>query len=590
MTSPIASEAMFSSFDGTELFYRAWLPPRHVDKALFIFHRGHEHSGRVQELVQKLSLEDFAIFAWDQRGHGRSPGDRGYADSLSVFVRDIDSFVRHATAVHGIPIENVVVLGHSVAGVLVTQWVHDYAPRVRAMILATPAFRVKLYMPFALTGLRIWQWAARRFEWQTPFIRSYVRGKHLTHDKHEAEQYDNDPLISKQIAVNILIDLFESSRRMLADAGAIVTPTLLLSARADWVVKNEPQRRFFERISTTVRNVAVYRGFYHSIFHESERDRPVADVRAFIERAFRHPVDRTSLVEADKTGFTYEEYQWLSAGLPMLSPKRWIYAAQRFLMRKLGTTSDGVAIGWRHGFDSGQSLDYVYRNRPSGTGSVGRLIDQAYLDSVGWKGIRMRKVHLEELLRDSVGVLAAEREADAGPLRLADIAGGPGRYLIDFVRSLEGTPVDVTVRDWSITALEEGRLAAESYGLSSIRYEHGDAFDTESVASLGPLDIGIVSGLYELFPENGRVLASLRGLAQAIRSGGYLLYTNQPWHPQLEMIREVLMNRNGDPWIMRRRTQAEMDELVRTAGFEKLTMRIDPYGIFTVSLARKLSA
>ena len=62
---------------------------------------------------------------------------------------------------------------------------------------------------------------------------------------------------------------------------------------------------------------------------------------------------------------------------------------------------------------------------------------------------------------------------------------------------------------------------------------------------------------------------SLRGLADAVEPGGYLIYTNQPWHPQVEFIARVLTNREGKPWIMRRRTQAEMDELVRAAGFEK---------------------
>ena len=38
---------------------------------------------------------------------------------------------------------------------------------------------------------------------------------------------------------------------------------------------------------------------------------------------------------------------------------------------------------------------------------------------------------------------------------------------------------------------------------------------------------------------------------------------------------------------MRRRSQAEMDELVQTAGFAKLSQEIDPWGIFTVSLARR---
>src|SRR5260370_27637861 len=86
------------------------------------------------------------------------------------------------------------------------------------------------------------------------------------------------------------------------------------------------------------------------------------------------------------------------------------------------------------------------------------------------------------------------------------------------------------------------------------------------------------------------VFRSLQGLAGALEDDGYLIYTNQPWHPQLEMIARVLTNRDGKPWVMRCRPQAEMDELVRNAGFEKLEMLIDADGIFTVSLARKLAA
>jgi hypothetical protein len=41
---------------------------------------------------------------------------------------------------------------------------------------------------------------------------------------------------------------------------------------------------------------------------------------------------------------------------------------------------------------------------------------------------------------------------------------------------------------------------------------------------------------------------------------------------------------------MRRRTQAEMDQLVAAAGFQKVEQRIDEWGIFTVGLARRIRA
>ena len=76
--------------------------------------------------------------------------------------------------------------------------------------------------------------------------------------------------------------------------------------------------------------------------------------------------------------------------------------------------------------------------------------------------------------------------------------------------------------------------------------------------------------------------------ADAIAPGGFLVYTCQPWHPQLELIaRALTSHRGGAAWVMRRRTQGEMDQLVETAGFRKVAQRIDEWGIFTVSLAER---
>ena len=97
----------------------------------------------------------------------------------------------------------------------------------------------------------------------------------------------------------------------------------------------------------------------------------------------------------------------------------------------------------------------------------------------------------------------------------------------------------------------------------------------------------MISGLYELFPENALLRESLKGLADATEPGGYLIYTGQPWHPQLEMIARTLSShRDHKPWIMRRRTQAELDQLVEAAGFRKMDQLTDDWGIFTVSLAQ----
>jgi SAM-dependent methyltransferase len=366
----------------------------------------------------------------------------------------------------------------------------------------------------------------------------------------------------------------------MADAGAISVPTLMLGAGADWVVKVSAQRKFFDRLSSPVKRMEVFPGFYHAVFHETDRLRLIACVREFILERFAQPPSQPSLLDADQRGYTKDEYDRLRR------PGGLSYALTRWGMKTLGRLSRGIRLGWESGFDSGVTLDYVYENRPQGITPLGRAMDRSYLNSIGWRGIRQRRVHLQRLLRDTM-----ERTHAAGrEVRILDIASGPGRYVLETIHAMSHLPTSATLRDYKQENLAAARRLAEELGLSHVNIVHGDAFDRASLAAVSPRPtIAIVSGLYELFPENEPVLRSLRGLADAVEPGGHLIYTNQPWHPQVEFIARVLTNREGQPWIMRRRTQAEMDELVRAAGFEKLSQEIDPWGIFTVSVARRVS-
>src|SRR5688572_29523456 len=281
-------EQSIQSSDNADIFYRAWLPDdttARPTKAILLFHRGHEHSGRWQATIDALRLdEDFAVFAWDQRGHGRSDGERGCAESVATVAKDADVFARHVCATYDIEMENVVVIAHSVGAVIAAAWVHDFAPRIRAMILAAPALRVKLYVPLAIPSLRLINKLRPR-----AFVKSFVKAKMLTHDPAEARAYNEDPLIFRQIAVNVLLDLHDTATRLIADAAAITVPTLILAASDDWIVKLGAQREFFRRLGSPIKQFDVLPGFYHAIFHERDRKTAIDRIRRFIDDSFARP-------------------------------------------------------------------------------------------------------------------------------------------------------------------------------------------------------------------------------------------------------------------------------------------------------------
>ena len=111
------SENWFESADGVNLFYRHWPAPTDGgERAIILFHRGHEQSGRLQHLVDQLGFEDFAVFAWDARG---------YAESFGQLEKDVDCFVKHVCLYYRIPAEILTILAQSVGSVIVAAGVRD---------------------------------------------------------------------------------------------------------------------------------------------------------------------------------------------------------------------------------------------------------------------------------------------------------------------------------------------------------------------------------------------------------------------------------------------------------------------------------
>jgi alpha-beta hydrolase superfamily lysophospholipase len=234
-------ERRFRAADGTELFYRFWPAQSATPQgAVVLFHRGHEHGGRMAHLADELDLPDFAIFAWDARGHGRSRGEVGNSASLATSVRDVQDFVDHIAATYEIAAKDIAIIAQSVGAVLVAAWAHDYAPPIRCLVLASPAFKVKPYVPFARSLLKLRYALFGHF-----FVNSYVKARFLTHDPDRVASYEADPLITRPIAVNILLQLYEAGARIVDDARAIVVPTQLLISGADWVVQNKIKNRFY---------------------------------------------------------------------------------------------------------------------------------------------------------------------------------------------------------------------------------------------------------------------------------------------------------------------------------------------------------
>ena len=162
-------------------------------------------------------------------------------------------------------------------------WVHDYAPPIRGLVLATPAFRVKLYVPGAVRSVAYPGEASR-----LRFRQELRQGEPVdARSRRRPNGTRSDALIFRQIAVNMLLDLHDTStaprgrRRRHSHADVDARRRSRLGREAG-------------RTTAVLRRALVARqgdarlpGFFHAIFHERDRQGPIGKMREFIAGAIR---------------------------------------------------------------------------------------------------------------------------------------------------------------------------------------------------------------------------------------------------------------------------------------------------------------
>ncbi|MGG7551762.1 bifunctional alpha/beta hydrolase/class I SAM-dependent methyltransferase [Chryseobacterium arthrosphaerae] len=553
----------FKSFDNSEIFYREW-NYQHHHKSIIMIHRGHEHSERLNDIAEAFRFSKYNIFAFDLRGHGytKTPTSSVFMD----YVRDLDAFSKFLYSQYHVNSTDIFVLANSIGGVVASAWAHDFAPRIAGMALLAPAFKINLIVPLANEMITLGTKLKKGL-----IIKSYVKSTMLTHDPEQQKAYDTDPLISRSIDAELLIDLAKAGKRLVEDAEAIDTPTLILAAEKDHVVFNKEQKTFHDKLDTDLKKYEVLPGFFHGILFDTGKEKVYDKIAEFAEKCFSRTPKPHSL-SPDR--FSVKEYQDLQNNVG----NNLNFKFQKFSLGKIGKLSNGMAIGLKYGFDSGASLDYVYRNQPEGKLGFGKMMDKNYLNAIGWKGIRIRKQHLLQLLEQNIQTLKQQGRK----IRILDIAGGTGNYLFDIKEKYPDA--EIVINEFVTSNIEIGEKVIREKGYQQIRFTNFDCFDPETYKKLNiEPNITIVSGILELFGDNEMASRAIQGISSISEKNAYLVYTGQPWHPQLQMIAYVLNNHQNKDWIMRRRSQKELDGIMIFNSVQKENMLIDDFGIFTVS-------
>jgi alpha-beta hydrolase superfamily lysophospholipase len=263
---------------GIDLYGQGWLPETAPRAVIVVSHGLAEHGGRYEALAAELVQRDYAVYAVDHRGHGRSSGPRANIDRFSHLVSDFCAFTGRCARQHlDTP---VFMLGHSMGGAVAFASALRLQDTLRGLVLSAPALATdQKVSPLQEMFLRLLSVVAPN----TGALA--LPANAVSRDPSVVARYEGDPLVHhKAIPARTLVELLGAMRDFPAKAPQLRLHTLVLHGTADKLVPLAATRPVYQAFGTRDRIVKLYDGLYHEVFNEPERERVTADLFRWLER------------------------------------------------------------------------------------------------------------------------------------------------------------------------------------------------------------------------------------------------------------------------------------------------------------------
>lgn len=270
-------EGSFSSAGGAKLYYQRWVPDGQMSAALAIVHGLGEHSGRYGNLVSYFVPRGYGLWAFDLRGHGRTPGLKGHLDDWSEIRADVGRFLDLIREQE--PSVPVFLFGHSLGGLAVLDFSIDLTEGVRGIVASAPALDT--------SGLSAAKVAIARMLssiWPKLRLATGLDVSGLSRDQAVVDAYVNDPLVHDKASARFGGESIKAISRTLDNAGRVALPLLVIKGAADWVVPIASTEVFFERVGSLDKTFIKYEDGYHEPHNDIEKEQVFTDVLAWLEQ------------------------------------------------------------------------------------------------------------------------------------------------------------------------------------------------------------------------------------------------------------------------------------------------------------------
>jgi acylglycerol lipase len=270
------SEGQFKGAGGLNLYYRCWLPDGEPKAILIIVHGLGEHIGRYVNLVDYLVPRGYAVYGYDQRGHGKSEGVKGYVDRFSDFVDDLNLFFKLVQSRHDSI--KTFLMGHSMGSTVAASYTILHQEEFNGLILTGTL----LTTPASVNAGTIL--AARLLSMILPAVGLYViDAEAISRDKSVVSAYVNDPLVYRgKIRARLGVEIIKGMKTTKQQISRIKLPILVMHGSADLLSNPKDSEMLCKEASSEDKTLKLYEGYYHEIFNEQGHEQVLADIESWL--------------------------------------------------------------------------------------------------------------------------------------------------------------------------------------------------------------------------------------------------------------------------------------------------------------------
>lgn len=269
-------ESTFPSQDNLELYYQAWRPDTEPKATLIIVHGLGEHSGRYMNLVNPLVADGYAVYAFDNRGHGRSLGKRGYVNQFDEYRQDVLVFQELVQEREGK--RPLFIIGHSLGGLITLYTLLHDSSGYTGTIISAPALDTGGVSALLMAASKILSKLKPDLS-----VATGLDATGISRDPDVVAAYQADPLVHGVGTPRLAVESPAAMAWCKEHASNLQIPILMIHGTADRLTSPVASHAFFDKLTTPDKTYISYDDGYHESLNDIHHQQVAADIQNWLD-------------------------------------------------------------------------------------------------------------------------------------------------------------------------------------------------------------------------------------------------------------------------------------------------------------------